>query len=142
MARLPSLGTRSVCKRRAFLDLETHDRRIGWPGWPGFTEKHRPKLSTQNWDYRVLRDNIDFLNELGVNLVVDDQKQTFETLDNATTDLSATTWFLDVRSCRRRSSSPFEDYADRNLGSIENSACAMSSRRRVKFIHIAFSSTI
>ena len=95
----------------------------------------------ENWDYRVLRDNIDFLNELGVNLVVDDNKQTFETLGNATTDSSATNWFLDVRSCRRRSSSPSEDYADRNLGSIENSECAMSSRRRVKFIHIAFSST-
>ena len=28
-----------------------------------------------NWDFRVLRDNIDFLNGLGVNLVVDDHKQ-------------------------------------------------------------------
>ena len=46
--------------------------------------------------------------------------------------LSSTTWFSDIRYCRVRSSSPFRDYADRNLGS-SSSAHAWSLVNYVKF---------
>ena len=56
------------------------------------------------------RDIIDILNVLGANVVVDYHEQS---ICNDTGYVV----FADIRYCRVRSSSPFRDYADRNLGS-------------------------
>ena len=70
-------GTSLLClQRRALLDLETHGRREGWPGWHGFHWNPIGQCSRrENCDYRATGDGIDFVNGLGANVVVDYHEQ-------------------------------------------------------------------
>ena len=118
-------------QRRALLGLETHGCRVNSSGWYG--SHWRPIGQSprhENFDYCATGGHC-FLNVLNVNVGMDYYMRLL--LPWAMT--------LSLRPkhtyCRERSSSPFRDHADRDLGSpvFLHMQCLLACR--VKFIHIA-----
>ena len=76
----------------------------------------------------VTGDDIIFVNELGANVEADHHEQNIQYLDGNTVDVSFDhLGFQAYGNCRGRSSTPFEDYADRHLGSPSFMLCEVVS---------------
>ena len=72
---------------------------------------------------------VSIVNRLGADVKQTTMSRTLDALINDTTDVVFDNWGLQIcGNCRGRSSSPFKDYADRNLGRLMSNTAFCISR--------------